>query len=337
MNGWTDVDEQYLYYWIWGNNMKNIFQLLLSITLICLLVGCSAPPVGEKHNEQSVLEHQAMPEESFDVEDVEPEPEPSPAPLAIYVPDGQVIIGQSWPPTGLEWEMAIDDPGDILLIEDFLRDLQPIEWNERDELSQRASSYIKLVLDGEPMKLQIPIIRHHLDVTSGRIPIFRHDRPEGAADTVDWRIWQVLLRHHDFNRMDISLVMPIRPASHPQQEVFTLGQVFEQSGVCFNSVQEIQMNWAGSGFDITDTIALEEIWGILYDIQLADKGMPDTSRPTDLTIIIRTADFMFNFEVFSAGIEFFPFRYSLNLAFAGEDGEQYIAQFHTFFNWLIYR
>ena len=60
--------------------MKNILRLLLSVTLLYLLVGCSAPSANEEHNEQPALEHKTMPEESFDAEP-EPPPELEPEPL----------------------------------------------------------------------------------------------------------------------------------------------------------------------------------------------------------------------------------------------------------------
>ena len=254
---------------------------------------------------------------------------PPPAPVTHAAQTDQIIIGgRYWPTAGIIWEAVITDLNDIALIEGFLRDRQPVQYDGPPFMGA-IPPYMNLVLDGVSM---------NFDLLGFSIPGVPPDRYVigGASGfySVDWRIWHVLLRH-GFDGMDIRSVLPILHLSWPESEPFTIGQAFERSGVQFGSLSKIGVSFSvggdtSMGTDITDDAQMHAILGALNRVQLTAQGATHSinwqGSEGVVAITFITDDFRAIFALNSTAIE--PFREagpSDTFAFYGPEGALFYA------------
>jgi len=243
----------------------------------------------------------------------------------------QIIFGHDFFPDDISWETVITDPGDVALIKSFLCDLQPLEIHAPP--TGGIGHRLSLMLDGVPTSFLIS--QTSLGLSPDRVDIVQgYPLAEFPANfmSVDWRIWQALLPYDQSSHpSDIRHIMPLMQISHPQQEIFTLGQVFEQSEVSLCSVQRIYISAAGSELAIHDTSELENIWGLLSDIQLTSQDLPEMSWHFELIVHIITADYWVSFSLLDTIIQFFPTRDNYPLVFVGGQGDEARTQLFAMF------
>ena len=302
--------------------------------------------------------------EAIPAEEQQDDNEPEPLPATQVDPANQIIFAHIWSPGERDWlrRVTITDPEDVALIKDFLRDAQPVQlpshrFNivERHGLSgiiETRPWYISLVLDGEPMRFYVTTFNatHYPYTTSERLEFFRYGSPRDIVHTVDWRIWRVLRRYQPSGfQSNVARIAPRRRIIHPHEDVFSLGQVFEQNGVALDDVLWIEANlfdrdiWpsATSGHSGSRTILnaadIADLWEALTQVQLTPQDAPPGLGGLVLRIDILTADFRVVFEFNAAAMRLYPLRENHRgtqpLAFYGESGAQLYAALVAVLHW----
>jgi len=298
-----------------------------------LPVEIAEPDIGVDVNFEA-----AEPEES---DEPEPEPEPNPQPEAVpepaaqAAPANQIIFGYDWPAADIFWEVSITDPGDITLIEGFLRDAQPVTMEL--PLLGGVLPHLMLTLDGELVRFTTTA-HHYPNHTSERVLFFREeDRPGLNAYSVDWRIWRVLTRYNqsDDYVTDIIYAMPALQLVHPQGGVFSMGQMFEQSGVALGDIRQILV-WniivdEVVEVTITDDVRIAALWEMLAFVQLTPQGAPERipwEHGDLLSVNLITDNHRVAFSLNATAMEFWP---DPPMAFSGEGGLQLHVQLTALF------
>ena len=255
------------------------------------------------------------------------EPELTPASVTEAVPTGQIIFGFDFFPGAISWEEIITDPEDVALIESFLRDLQPIEMGEPPlPPTGGTAHYLSLVLDG--VQTSFFISQSTFGSPSDRVFTIQYYPPIEFPENfraVDWRIWQVLLPYdHGFHSNEIMHIMPRHSLTLPQNGVYPLGKIFEQSGINIQDIRQINIRTSGhrSRADITDAAELAEILDQMTQVQLTYYGASEQlhQSPPVLSVNILTDDFVATIflSAEALGVLFSP-SYAV---FYGEGGTQ---------------
>ena len=211
-------------------------------------------------------------------------------------PDNQIIFGYDFFPDDISWETVITDPGDVALIESFLRDLQSLEIHAPP--TGGIGHRLSLMLDGVPTRFLIS--QTTLGISPDRVDIVQIYPPaEFPANfmSADWRIWQVLLPYDQFEHTtDIRTIMPRHSLTFPQDGgIHSLGQIFEQSGVKIEDVRRISIRVTGPWWetiDITDAAELAEILELMTQVQLTLTSQDVNSQRPVFHVHIITDDFV---------------------------------------------
>ena len=326
--------------------MKKIAAL--AVVFCLLLVACSPaasepPPLAyepEEYEEyipeqpEPLLEI-SLPEESEDEEKpVDEEYEPVTAPVTHAAQAGQIIIGHHLPSDDgycyfIHWDDVITDPGDIALIEGFLRGrYRKTAPADAPPLLSGRPPHMNLVLDGVPMSFGARSCR--FPGMADRVLFF--DDASGWSYSVDWRIWQVLVRYGDFHEWTILTALPPVPLPHPETEHFTMGQIFEQNGVQLTALRRIHVERMGAAREyavlvVTDPAQMQAIVTALGNVRLTTAEGPhqlDWHNPVGVyRMSLFADDFRVSLVIIGQGtMQYFPNypAYPTTIAFYGPEG-----------------